>query len=232
MFQHGASVGRSLIRRATRAPVNEFVKGSGDVRVFRAGGGDNVIRVLVGNGDCLIALVGLFTGQHFKHHDAQGIDVTSQVCLAPRNQLGGEVGDGPQQSLRSCGVVGGSSGKAEISYFDATVIRKQKVFGFQVPMHDARRVGCVETVEHRGYDVKGLPHGEGSKILQQLSQRDAWQIFHHDVGEGAFLALIEDIDDVWVRKASCLPRFLDEAPGELSILGEVRVHDLDGHRSL
>ena len=52
----------------------------------------------------------------------------------------------------------------------------------------------------------------------------------HGEEDGAFVvALVEDADDVGVREPSGRPGLADETGGELVVVAQPRMHDLDGH---
>ena len=77
----------SVIGGALAAPGNDLVELGWNSGVLRTRRWHDVISVLVGNRHSLVALVGLLAGEHFKHHDAQRIDVAAHIGDAPGNQL-------------------------------------------------------------------------------------------------------------------------------------------------
>ena len=90
-------------------------------------------------------------------------------------------------------------------------------------------VGGVEAIENGFHNVESLRWGEGTKVIEQFPQSDSWQVLHHYERDGAVLPLVENIHNIGMGKPCCLSRLLDEAPSEIFVLGQVRVHDLDGN---
>ncbi len=128
--------------------------------------------VLIGNGDRLVALIRLRTGEHLKHHDAERVNVTAKICLASADQFGAQIRNCPKEGLRCGGVVGRGSSEPEISNLDAAVIGQKDILGFEVAVDDARGVGCIQALEDGPNNVHCLSRSEGTEVLQQFSQRD------------------------------------------------------------
>ena len=119
------------------------------------------------------------------------------------------------------------AGEPEVADLDASVVGEEHVLGLQVAVHDAGLVRGGEPAEHRLHDVDGLLGGELAVILEQVAQRDAGQVLHHQVRHVGVLALVEHVDDVRMRETGGRTRLLNEAALERVVVGEVAVHDLD-----
>ena len=99
-------------------------------------------------------------------------------------------------------------------------------------MDDTSRMGRVEALQDCANNVDGLCRGESSKVLQQFPEGDAGKVLHDDEGDGTVLPLVKHVDNVGMGESRGLASFLDKTFREVAILGEVRVHDFDGHRTL
>ena len=96
-------------------------------------------------------------------------------------------------------------------------------------MHDAVLVRRGEPGEDRLHDVHGLRCSEDPVLLQQVAEGDAGQVLHHEVRRLAVLSLVVDIDDIGMREPCGGAGLLDETCLVLVVVGQMAMHDLDGH---
>ena len=188
--------------------------------------------MLVGDLHGLLALERLLTGQHLEHHDADRVDVAAGVGDAAGDEFGGEVRDRAEQRRARCRIRRCRPRQPEVTDLDATVVRQQHVLRFEITMDDAGLVRGSQAGEHRLGDVDGLLAGQRAILLHQIAEGDAGEVLHHQVCAVGILSLVEDVDDVRMRKSRGRAGFLDEALLELAVVGKVSVHDLHGDAAL
>jgi hypothetical protein len=89
-----------------------------------------------------------------------------------------------------------------------------------------------EAGQHGIHDRDRLRDRQPLLLTQELAQRDAGKVLHHQVGHLAVLALVEDVDHVRVGEARGGARLLDEPALEDRVIREVPVHHLQGDAAL
>lgn len=99
-------------------------------------------------------------------------------------------------------------------------------------MHDARAVRGGETGQDRVHDRDGLRDGEALLLAHELTQGDAGEVLHDQVGELSVLTLVEHVDHMRVGETGGSPGLLDEPALEGGVVAEVRVHHLEGDAPL
>ena len=232
LVEHRARVARAVLRVAGRRPQGQVVEQRGDAGVLQRRRRHGVVRVLVRDLHRLLALERLLAGEHLVHHDADRVDVAPGVRDAPGDELGGEVGDRPEQRLPARRVAGGGAREAEVADLDAAVVGQQHVLGLQVAVDDAGLVRGDEPGQHRLEDVHRLLGREAPVLAEEVAQGDALQVLHDEVRRAEVLALVEDVDDVRVGEPGGAARLLDEPVAERGVVGEVGVHHLHGDAAL
>lgn len=195
-LEHLLRVVGSVVRRLLRCPEHEFVELLRHSGVAHARSGHRFRGVLESDLHGLLALVGLLTHEHLVQHDAEGVDVAAGVGGSAGDEFGGEVGDRPEQLLSGRGVRGGRSREPEVADLYATVFGEEDVLGLHVAVHDPGTMRGRETGQDRIHDGDGLRDREALLLAEELAQRDAGQILHHEVGQLAVLALVEHVHDV------------------------------------
>jgi hypothetical protein len=174
--------------------------------------------------------VWLLAGQHLVQHGAARVDVGARVRALVDDDLGGEVGDGADEGAAGGGGGGGhGAGQAEVGDLHLAVGGDQHVLGLDVAMDEAGRVRGRQGHEHLGEQLERPAGLHGRLVAHQVAQRAAGNVLHHQVGDLAVGALVEDGHDVtMVQLGGCL-RLALEALGERLVVTEAVVHDLDGH---
>jgi hypothetical protein len=232
VVEHLAGVTGTVAGIAGGRPGDQVVEFGGDPGHRGARRGDRVVRVLVGDLHRLFALVGLLAGEHLVEHDAERVDVAAGVGRTAGDELGGEVRDGAEERGTRGGVGGRGTREPEVPELDPTVVGEQDVLGLEVAVHDAGAVRGRQAGEHGTEDVRRLFRGERAVLVQEVPQRDARDVLHHDVDAVVLGALVVHAHQVRVRQAGGGTGLLDEAFPEGLVVGQVPVHDLDRDAAL
>ncbi len=103
------------------------------------------------------------------------------------------------------------TGDAEVGDLHLTLWRDQHVAGLHVAVHDAVRVRERQRVGDLGRDAHRVRRGETFVRLQDLAQRLAGDVLHHDEGGVVLLAPVVDRDDVRVVESGRGLRLASEA---------------------
>src|SRR5688572_14562056 len=94
-------------------------------------------------------------------------------------------------------------------------------------------VGRVETFEDMNHDARRDPRGDvallGPTRLENSRKGFALYVFHDEEELTLERDDVDGVDDIWVVKARCNFRFVEEHRDEFGILGEVRMQSLDGN---
>ena len=144
---------------------------------------------------------------------AQGIDVApgtlGAACIV---LLRGSVAGLQNDRHAALAVHGKVSRRAEINQLDLQILAEHDIGGAQVAVDQAVRVNLGEG-DHGGLQhVTDHVEGHGSVLFAVFPERDALDIFHHDVGCVIFLENVTDPDDMGVvGKLGEEPGFFHEA---------------------
>jgi hypothetical protein len=130
------------------------------------------------------------------------------------------------------GGAGHGPGETEVGDLDAPVVGEQDVLGLDVAVDDAGVVGCAERGEHRLHDLQGLAGAEPALLPHQVTQGPARHVLHRQEHGAVVGALVVDGDDVGVGQPGGRLGLADEPGHELLVLGQLRMHHLDGDRAV
>ena len=92
------------------------------------------------------------------------------------------------------------------------------VFGFEVAMDDARRVGGGQAFGDLGAEVDGFPEGNRTAV-GEVAEGFAFHQFGDDVGDAVLVADIVDRDDIGVGECAGDAGFLFEAAAPVGVEG-------------
>jgi hypothetical protein len=164
---------------------------------------------------------------------------------AGRVHVGAGVGDAARDLLRrqvrgrsddhpGSGVADPRSGpgQPEVSDLDRIAVAEQDVLRLDVPVHDPRLVGGSQAAEHPADDVERLARAEPAALAQQFPQRPAGDVLHDQVQQASVGTLVVDGDHVRAGQPRHRPRLAGKAPDEFRIVGQLRVSDLERHRTI
>ena len=126
-------------------------------------------------------------------------------------------------------------GEAEVADLDEVPVaeahHEHQVRGLEVAVEDAPLVGAVEARERVDGDRDGALDGERTVHGDDLRERAPAQVLHDHVGPAAFIAEVDDIDDVRVADAGRGARLALEALDGRFVLRDRGVQQLDGHEA-
>ena len=221
----GRVLGHGLQQDAFEGP-----RGVGRVTVDR---GHRLVDVLGQEAHRRIGGIGQPPGHDLEEHHAQRIDVRPRVGAGRFDGLlRGHVGrradpdPGRGQGRHDRGALVGHLGDAEVRELGDVQTRQQHVGGLDVAVDDAVLVGVLQGIRDLADQARGALEGQHA-LVQQVLERAAADVFHHDVGQAVRLAGGEDAHDVRVVEDGDRARFPLEAAQELGIVGEVARQDLD-----
>jgi hypothetical protein len=135
-----------------------------------------------------------------------------------------------------------SLGDSEVEQTRHAVGSDEDVLGRHVAVHQiqaiasvvARLVGGVETLQHPAHDAHADERLDAvsppANRANELRQRGAAHVVHHQEDLVVGGHDVEGGDDVRVRDARRQTRFVEEHLHEIGISGELRVEPLDRHR--
>jgi hypothetical protein len=130
---------------------------------------------------------------------------------------------------------------AEVDQLGVPARREQHVLRAHVAVHDAQRRavrphGLVRGVQPRGHLARDVhrerrrqPPPAPREPAEQLRERHARDVLHRQEVHARHLAELLDVHDVRVVHLRREQRLLDEHAHQHRVLGELGVHDLDGH---
>ena len=90
-------------------------------------------------------------------------------------------------------------------------------------------VGEREGGQNAAHDRERTRHGQGALPPDEILQRLALDVFHHDVVTVAVVTDIVDLDDIGVREPRRAAGLVGQARDVGGIGGELGMQDLDGH---
>ncbi|CAA9286601.1 MAG: hypothetical protein AVDCRST_MAG48-175, partial [uncultured Friedmanniella sp.] len=194
-----------------------------------------VVDVGVGDLDGGLAGVRLPSGEQLEQHHARAVDVGAGVGPAGQHELGRQVGHRPdQQALgRGRGLRRHRLRQAEVGDLDLPAVGEQHVLGLDVAVHEPGVVRRGQRGEH-GLDDLERPGRRHRRLAEDdVAERGAVDVLHDDVGpDGVPVedgpALVEHGDDAGVGEPGGGAGLPVELAGELGVVAQPDVHDLDG----
>ena len=135
---------------------------------------------------------GQAAAQRLVHHHAEGVEIRARVHLATRGLLRRHVERRAEdcalagQAIRRLGQRGRELRDPEVEDLHQRAVfaagDQEDVLGLEIPMHDARGVGDLETVADLAGDPHDLVRLELAALLQQGDQRATMQELHQHIG--------------------------------------------------
>ena len=221
---------------------DERVDVVGDAGLHHRGHRHVVVDVAVGHLDRRLALVGLAAGEQLVEDDAGGVDVRPRVGPPVDDQLGREVGHRADQHAAGRGVLGVGAdglGQAEVGDLDATtvgLVGDEHVLRLDVAVDQARAVGRGEGGDDR-LEQRQRPGRRHRRLLaDHVAQGVPGDVLHDEedgvLPVGGVVALVVDAHHVGVVEPGGGAGLADEPLGELTVVAEAGVHDLDRDRAV
>ena len=150
------------------------------------------MNVLVGNRNSSVTGERNLAGQHFKQHDANGIDVCSNIDLLALSLLRGEVGRCAQDGCCSGDVIKGfchSTGNTEVENLHLASTREHDVVRFDIAVNDAFVVGKFNCRKQFLRHTNCFRNLEGS-AGNEFGELQAIHVFHDEERIGVLDAIL------------------------------------------
>ena len=150
-----------------------------------------------GDGNGVIGIKGLLTGEHLVEHHADRIDVALFVGIVAACLLRADIMHGADRLIGLCAVVlAGKLRNAEVHDLDRAVGEQHDVLRLDVAVYDAAVMRVLECAEHLNDEVDGILPRQHVLGVDILLERDAVDILHDDILESVREIHIVDLDDV------------------------------------
>ncbi len=224
-------VGRAQVRIPAGRQRHERVQGRRQAGDQAGGRRHHLVDMLVRHRERGIADVRLPAGEQLEQHDPGRVHVGAYVRGTAGHLLGREV-SGRADEHAALGVArpGQQPGQAEVRHLDRAWAAEQHILRFDIPVRDARVVRRGQPAEYAFHDVERLARAQPPALAQQVPQRLAGHVLHGEVQRAPVRALVVDGDHVRVGEPGDRPGLVNEAPDEILVVGQLRVHDLQRDR--
>ena len=172
---------------------------------------------------------GQAAGERLIQHHADGIDVRRKARLLPAGLLGADVIHGADGLLRRGERrIVRQFGDAEIRDLDFPVFLQNDILGLDVAMNHALTVRMLERAENLADVNAGLLPRERTFFIEVFLERDAVEVFHHDILHIGIDGDVVHADDVFMRKHRDGFGLVDETRLSLFVAVILVVEDFDG----
>ena len=186
-----------------------------------------LVDLLEGDGDGVVAVKGNAAGGALVHHHAQRVDVAGGAQVLATRLLGRDVVGGAQHVVVLGEVAVLGTRDAEVHYLDVAVGQHHDVLRLDVAMDDLMLVGHRERPADLGADLGDLLGVEGPVAADAALEVGAAQVLHDDVVRVAVLTPVVHADDIGALQTCGRLRLLLKARRERRVAGILRQHDLD-----
>ena len=195
--------------------------------------GHVVVHVLEGDRQCSVAAVRRAPGEQLVEQHTGGVDVAACVGGSGHDLFGAEVRGRAEDHVAGSDVrCGHRAHQPEVGDLDGTVVGDEHVLRLDVAVHQPGPVRGGQRGEHRLQHGQRDRHVHGTALPQEFAQGAALYEFHDEERVPAVAALVVHRDQRGVAEPGHRASLELEAGQELRIIGEHRVHDLDGHRTV
>ena len=168
-------------------------------------------------------------GEELVEDDAGRVEIGALVDRGSPRLLGREILSRPDDRARLGHLAGPGPGDAEVGHLDAPLAVDEDVVGLDVAVDDPVLVGVPEG----GEDLAGVRDrdGNGARAARhdQLLERAALDVLHHDEVRPVDDAAVVDRDDVRMRQPGRMGGLAPEPLHELLVARVPLVQDLHGH---
>ena len=229
VVQHIRRGGVTLLQIGVHGAHGDVLQAERHARGKLARAARAAVDVLNGDGNGRFTVVGGAAGQHFVHHDAEGIQVGAVVHagalrLFRRDIMDGAEGFAGQRVLRRA-----DARDAEISDLDAAVLEDHDIVRLDVTVHDAAAVRVFQRLGDLHGKMQGLAPVEVPLLLQILLEGNALDQLHDDIIRVFRMGDVVHADDVRVRQHGDRLRFRVESAAELLITRKLIFQYLHGN---
>ncbi len=214
---------------------HDGVKLGGDALVTLRRGYRIFADVLICHCDGRITNERWLAGEHFVQHAAQRVHVGAGVDLLTARLFGGEILRGADhgRGLGDVAGIGERARDAEVHHLHRAGVADHDVRGFDVAVDDPVLVAEVQRLARIGDDLDGPARLHRPVGVHDVAQRDAFDVLHHDVGQGTVGGLgltgVVDRHDGGVVQRCGVLRLAAEPQVEARIAGQIRAQHLDRH---
>jgi hypothetical protein len=199
--------------------------------------------VLPGHLDRLVPVVRDPAGEHLEQHDAGRVDVGAGIRVPVGDQLGRHI---RHRGHQLAGVVGAAgldrAGQPEVGHLGHAVdqvgdaaagrLGDQDVLRLHIAVHQAGPVCGGDRGEHLLEDGQRLHRIQPAALGEQVPQRAALHVLHHQVGQALVAALVVDRHHVGVGQPGDRLGLVGEPVDEMDVGRLRRVNDLQRDRTL
>ena len=170
------------------------------------------------NGNGAVRLERKLTGQHFIHHNADGINIRLIVGDFTARLFGADVMDRTDGAFShgSC-VAARKPRNAEVADFNRAVLQKHDILRLNVAVDNAFIVRVLQRFQNLGDKVYGLFPVDNLLLLNVFFQRDALDVFHHDILQAVAEADVIHLNNIRMGKHRNRLGFVFEAATEFFI---------------
>ncbi len=135
-------------------------------------------------------------GEQLVRDQGQAIHVGARRHCLSLDALGRDVARRPHE-LALLAVSSGAR-DAEVRQLRVAGVVHDDVRGLHVEVHEPGPMGRVERPGELADECRDLRRGQCAALGDDVTERPAAHVLHHDERVGAVLALVEDRDDVWM----------------------------------
>ena len=180
------------------------------------------------HGDLVLAVERHVAGEHLEQHDAERVDVGLRPDRVPQRLLRRDVvrrAEHPAVGREAVLVERASD--PEVGDLGRALEVDEDVLRLHVAVHDVARMRCIERPCDLDRVGDGLRDGQSAEAADALLERLALDVLEDDVGGRAFLAGVDDLDDVGVVELRDGARLAAETLQLVGVPRDVAVHELD-----
>ena len=170
-----------------------------------------------------------FGSQELVEHDPRRVEVGGLVDGSTPRLLGREVLRGADDRALFRHLAGAGPSDPEIGHLHDPFRVDDDVVRLDVAVDDAVAMRVAKPGEDLARVRDGDGNGAGSPAANELLERPALDVLHHDEVRAVRLPPVEDRDDVRVGEAGRMRCLAAEALDELLVVRVALVQDLDGH---
>ena len=180
-----------------------------------------------------VALERPLSCEAFEQNAAERVDVGARVDLAPVDLLRRYVVDRPDEAAitgeaADRGDVAGQPEVANVRVLDAAPFRDEDVRRLDVPVHEIRRVRCVEGLGDLIEERERTRRRQPLLASEQVAEVATVDVSHREVEHSAGVPGRDGGDDVRMVEARCELRLAQEPLPEALVFSELRREQLEG----
>ncbi len=169
-----------------------------------------------GNGHRSLPVKGNPSGQHFKHRNAQRIDIAFFIAVAAPGLLGGSIMYGTH-NIGGNGIAGSCFCNTEIRYLHLSFFGYNYVLGFDIPVYNMIVMRCFNAHGNLDSDANRFFYGKSCLSFNIFFQGNAFHQLHDNEVDIVFFPYIVNIDDIRMHQSRRRLRFYPELGNKIRI---------------